>query len=74
MMRRRIFLWMGLIVLFATIGLSQTGLARVTHQLQSGDARVGISEKADAASDALKTVSQPQGGKSKPGQIGRAQV
>ena len=67
MMRRRIFLWMGLIVLFATIGLSRTGLARVTHQLQSGDARVGISEKADAASGALKTVSQPQGGKSKSG-------
>ena len=49
MMRRRIFLWMGLIVLFATIGLSRTGQARVTHQGQSGDARLAISEKADVA-------------------------
>ncbi len=66
-MRRRIFLWIGLIVLFATIGLSRTGSARVTHQFQSGDARVSIPEKADAASGTLKAVSRPQSGKSKSG-------
>jgi len=65
MMKRRIFLWMGLIVLFATIGLSRTGLARVNHQLQSDESRLGISKKADVASDALKKVSQPQKGKPK---------
>ncbi len=64
MMRRRIFLWMGLIVLFATVGLSRTGLARVTHQIQSGDARVGIPEKADAASGSPKAVGQSRNGKS----------
>jgi peptidoglycan endopeptidase LytE len=40
-MRRRIFLWMGLSVLFAIIGLSRTGLAGVTHQSQFRDARLG---------------------------------
>jgi peptidoglycan DL-endopeptidase LytE len=39
-MRRRIFLWMGLIVLFSTIGFSRTGQAQVAHQGQSGDARL----------------------------------
>ena len=41
MMRRRIFLWMGLIVLFSIIGFSRTGQAQVTHQSQSGDLRLG---------------------------------
>lgn len=66
-MRRPIFLWMGLIVLFATIGLSRIGSARVTHQLQSGDARLGITEKADAASDKLKASGRSQSVKSKSG-------
>ena len=65
MMRRRIFLWMGLIVLFATIGLSRTGLARVTHQSQSGDARLAISEKAGVASQALKAAHKQQSGTSR---------
>lgn len=60
MMRRRIFLWMGLIVLFATIGLSRTGQARVTHQGQSGDARLAISEKADVAPHAQKAANRQQ--------------
>lgn len=62
MMRRRIFLWMGLSVLFATIGLSRTGLARVTHQGQSGDARLAISEKADVAPHTPKTTHNQQSG------------
>lgn len=65
MMRRRIFLWMGLSVLFATIGLSRTGLARVTHQGQSDDARLSISEKADVAPHAPQAVNQQQSGTSK---------
>ncbi len=60
MMKRRIFLWMGLIVLFATIGFSRTGQARVTHQGQSGDARLAISEKADVAPHATKAALRPQ--------------
>lgn len=65
MMRRRIFLWMGLSVLFATMGLSRTGLARVTHQVQTGDARLAISEKADVAPHAPKAVNRQQSGTSK---------
>ena len=58
MMRRRIFLWMGLIVLFATIGLSRTGLARVTHQVQSGDARLADLRKGRRRPHALKAANQ----------------
>ncbi|MBA4422072.1 MAG: hypothetical protein C0390_03085 [Syntrophus sp. (in: bacteria)] len=65
MMKRRIFLWMGLGVLFATIGLPRTGLARATHQIRSDESQVGISEKAGVASGALKSVSRPQSDKSK---------
>jgi peptidoglycan endopeptidase LytE len=62
MMKRRIFLWMGLIVLFATIGLSRTGQARVTHQGQSSDARLAISEKADVATHAPNMAHRRQSG------------
>jgi peptidoglycan endopeptidase LytE len=68
MMRRRIFLWMGLSVLFATIGLSRTGMARVTHQAQSGDAHPGISAKADIAPLAPKEVNRQQSGTTTSGQ------
>ncbi len=54
MMRRRIFLWMGLCVLFATIGLSRPALARVTHQGQADDARLVISD-----SSKVKIASNP---------------
>ena len=37
----------------------------MTHQPQSDESRLGISEKADIDSGALKAVSQPQSGKSK---------
>jgi cell wall-associated NlpC family hydrolase len=51
---------MGLIVLFATIGLSRTGQARVTHQGQSGEARLAISEKADIAPHTPQAARRPQ--------------
>jgi LysM repeat protein len=53
---------MGLIVLFATIGLSRTGQARVTHQGQSVDARLAISEKADVAPYIPKQAHRQQSG------------
>jgi peptidoglycan DL-endopeptidase LytE len=62
MMRRRIFLWMGLSVLFATIGLSRTGMARVTHQGKSGHAQPGITEKADVAPLAPSEVNRQKSG------------
>ena len=62
MMKRRIFLWMGLIVLFATIGLSRTGLARVTHQGQSDESRLAISEKAGISPHAPKAANRLQSG------------
>jgi peptidoglycan DL-endopeptidase LytE len=49
MMRRRIFLWMGLSVLFTTMGVSRTGIAQETGQAEFGDAPPAISEKIDVA-------------------------
>ena len=45
MMRRRIFLWMGLSVLFAPLAFARKGLARETYQVQPGDTLFGIAEK-----------------------------
>ncbi len=69
MMRRRIFLWMGLGVLFAWLGLCAEGLARETYQVRSGDTLSGISEKSGVSIDALKAANNLKGCKLKPRQI-----
>jgi LysM repeat protein len=56
MMRRRIFLWMGLGVLFASFGLWGEGLARETYQVLSGDTLFSISQKTGVTVEALKTA------------------
>ncbi len=58
MMRRRIFLWMGLGVLFASLGLCREGLARETYQVLSGDTLSAIAEKTGVTVDALKAANQ----------------
>jgi peptidoglycan endopeptidase LytE len=70
MMRRRIFLWMGLSVLFAGFGLCREGFARETaYQVQSGDTLFGISQKIGVTVDALKVANHLKGSKLKPRQI-----
>ena len=69
MMRRRIFLWMGLIVLFAGFGLCREGFARETYQVQSGDTLFSISKKMDITVDTLKAANHLKGSKLKLDQV-----
>jgi peptidoglycan endopeptidase LytE len=69
MMRRRIFLWMGLSVLFAWFGFCRESLARETYQVRSGDTLFGISEKIGVTIDALKAANHMKGSILKPQQI-----
>ncbi|MHB9097334.1 MAG: C40 family peptidase [Syntrophales bacterium] len=69
MMRRRIFLWMGLSVLFASFGLCREGLARETYQVRNGDTLFGISQKIGVTIDALKAANHLKGNRLKSRQI-----
>jgi peptidoglycan DL-endopeptidase LytE len=69
MMRRRIFLWMGLGVLFASLGLCREGQTRETYQVLSGDTLYSIAEKTGVTVDALKTTNQLKSNSLKPRQI-----
>ena len=69
MMRRRIFLWMGLSVLFASLGFSGEGWARETYQVRPGDTLFDISEKMGVTLKALKAANRLQSTKLKPDQV-----
>jgi peptidoglycan endopeptidase LytE len=69
MMRRRIFLWMGLSILFAWLGLCRESLARETYQVRSGDTLSSISEKIGVTIDALKAANHLKRSSLKPQQI-----
>jgi peptidoglycan endopeptidase LytE len=69
MTRRRIFLWIGLGVLFAWFGLCGESLARETYQVRSGDTLFSISEKTGVTVDALKVANHLKDNKLKPRQI-----
>jgi peptidoglycan endopeptidase LytE len=68
MMRRRIFLWMGLSVLFASLCLSREGLTE-TYRVQPGDTLFRISEKMGVSLESLKGANQLQGTKLKLDQV-----
>lgn len=68
-MRRRIFLWMGLGVLFAVLGLSGEGLAKQTYQVRQGDTLQSISEKVGVTPEALKKANRLKGTTLKPKQV-----
>jgi LysM repeat protein len=57
-MRRRIFLWMGLSVLFASVLLGRDGLAKETYKVQRGDTLASIAERADVDLSALKQANR----------------
>jgi peptidoglycan endopeptidase LytE len=61
MMRRRIFLWMGLGVLFTSLVLCGNALAKETYQVQSGDTIAGIAAKTGVTQDALKAANHLKG-------------
>jgi peptidoglycan DL-endopeptidase LytE len=69
MMRRRIFLWMGLGVLFTSLVLCGNTLAKETHSVQPGDTIAGIAAKTGVTADALKAANHLKGGRLQAHQI-----
>ncbi len=61
MMRRRIFLWMGLGVLFTTLLLCGNALAKETYSVQPGDTLFGIAAKNGVTPNALKAANHLKG-------------
>jgi peptidoglycan endopeptidase LytE len=69
MTRRRIFLWIGLGVLFASFGLCREGLTRETYQVLKGDTLSAVAEKTGVTVDALKAANRLKGTSLKPRQV-----
>jgi peptidoglycan DL-endopeptidase LytE len=69
MTRRRIFLWIGFGVLFASFGLCREGLTRETYQVLKGDTLSAVAEKTGVTVDALKAANRLKGASLKPRQI-----
>jgi peptidoglycan endopeptidase LytE len=69
MMRRRIFLWMGLGVLFTTLLLFGNTLAKETYSVQPGDTLFGIAAKNGVTLSALKAVNHLNGNRLQAHQI-----
>ena len=68
MTRRRIFLWMGLGVLFVSLGLCREGLTRETYQVLKGDTLSAIAEKTGTSVAALKAANRLKSTSLKPRQ------
>jgi LysM repeat protein len=61
MMRRRIFLWMGLSILFTSLAICGDLLAKETYKVQQGDTLVGIARKIGVTPGALKAANRMKG-------------
>ena len=61
MMKRRIFPWMGLIVLFLSFGLSREALAKEVYRVKRGDTLAMIAKKYAVTPEALKEINQLRG-------------
>ena len=69
MMKRRIFLWMGLIVLFLSFGLSGEALAKeAAYKVKRGDSISIIAKKHGVSIEALQEANGLDGGALKTGQ------
>ena len=68
MMKRRIFLWMGLSVLFLLFGISQEGLAKERYRVKRGDSLCKISKKLGVSIEALKEANNLKSDALKPNQ------
>jgi len=68
MMRRRIFLWMGLGVLFVSSGFLGEALARETYRVVKGDTLFAIAEKTGVTVPSLKAANNLKGNNLKLGQ------
>lgn len=61
MMKRRIFPWMGLIVLFLSFGLGQETLAKEIYTVKRGDTVALIAKKFAVSQEALKEINDLRG-------------
>ncbi len=61
MMKRRIFPWMGLIVLFLSFGLSRETLAKEVYKVKRGDTVALIAKKHAVSPEALKEINHLRG-------------
>jgi peptidoglycan endopeptidase LytE len=68
MMRRQIFMWMGLIVLFFAFGISQEVFATGPYEVKQGDTLSRISKKFSVSIDALKEANDLKSDALKPHQ------
>lgn len=68
MMKRRIFLWMGLIVLFLSFGICRETLATEVYKVKRGDSIVAIAKKCGVNPEALKEANGMEGNALKIGQ------
>ena len=69
MMRRRIFLWMGLGVLFTSMVLCGNALAKETYPVQPGDTLAEIAAKTGVTQNALKAANHLKGSRLQANQI-----
>ncbi|MCL5806984.1 MAG: NlpC/P60 family protein [Deltaproteobacteria bacterium] len=69
MMRRRIFLWVGLGVLLVSWSLCRDGQASSTYQVRQGDTISGIAERLGVTPDALRAANHLTKDDPKPRQI-----
>jgi peptidoglycan endopeptidase LytE len=69
MMRRQIFMWMGLIVLFFAFGISQEVFAAGPYEVKQGDTLSRISKKFGVSIEALKQANDLKSDALKPHQI-----
>ncbi len=69
MMRRRIFLWMGLGVLFVALAFSGQALARETYRVVKGDTLAGIAKKTGVTVSSLMTANSLRGSSLKINQV-----
>ncbi len=61
MMKRRIFLWMGLVVLFLSIGFVRETLAQESYKVKRGDTIAKIAKKFTVSQEALRTANRLPG-------------
>ena len=69
MMKRRIFPWMGLIVLFLSFGLGQEILAKEVYTVKRGDTVALIAKKFAVSQEALKEINHLRGNSIKNKQV-----
>ena len=68
MMRRRIYLWMGFSILFASLGLCREGMAQNVYEVKKGDTLYRIAEKAGLSVSDLRQINRLRGNGLKIGQ------